>query len=114
MSRRSRKSSHPKPAPRPHHTRPPDVAGTTRPTVADTFDRTHDAAPAPLRAGLGGSRALDLAAPTGGGMLDAVLEVVGAESLTLREALTLWQREQDRLLNRAWRRPGGLARPAGL
>jgi hypothetical protein len=101
-------------APRPHHARTPDVAATRRPTVADTFDRTHDAAPAPLRAGLGGTRALDLAAPTGGGMLDAVLEVVGAESLTLREALTLWQREQDRLMNRAWRRPGGLTRPAGL
>jgi hypothetical protein len=38
----------------------------------------------------------------------------GAESLTLREALTLWQREQDRLMNRVWRRPGGLARPSGL
>ncbi len=80
---KKKKSTRP-PAPRPHHARTPDVAATMRPTVADTFDRTHDAAPAPLRAGLGGSPALDLAAPTGGGMLDAVLEVVGAESLTLR------------------------------
>ncbi len=48
------------------------------------------------------------------GLLDALLELVGTEHLTLGHALSAWQREQDRLANRAWRRPGGLARPAGL
>ena len=28
--------------------------------------------------------------------------------------LERWQAEQERRFNRAWRRPGGLARPAGL
>lgn len=49
---------------------------------------------------------------SGTGLLDTLLELGGA--LTLRDALAAWQHEQDRLLNRSWRRPGGLARPAGL
>lgn len=64
--------------------------------------------------GLGASHPFDLAAPAGPGLLDAILEVVGADTLTLRASLALWQREQDRLTNRAWRRPGGLARPGGV
>jgi hypothetical protein len=36
------------------------------------------------------------------------------DRLSLARALEVWQREQDRQFNRAWRRPGGLARPAGL
>jgi hypothetical protein len=49
-------------------------------------------------------------------VLTALLLLQGpaTDTLTLQQALTLWQREQDRILNRAWRRPGGLARPAGL
>lgn len=52
------------------------------------------------------------ASASGAGLLDALLR--SGDILTLRDALTAWQREQDRLLNRSWRRPGGLARPAGL
>lgn len=48
------------------------------------------------------------------GLLGALLEIVGAEGGSLAGALAAWQREQDRLANRAWRRPGGMARPAGL
>lgn len=66
--------------------------------------------------GVGASAALELVAGAGGevGLLGALLELVGTEHLTLGHTLAAWQREQDRLANRAWRRPGGLARPAGL
>ncbi len=66
--------------------------------------------------GVEGAHALELVAGSGGdtGLLDALLELVGAEHLTLGHTLAAWQREQDRLANRAWRRPGGLARAAGL
>jgi hypothetical protein len=62
----------------------------------------------------GGSHALDLSASGGAGLLDVLLELAGAEQLSLHQTFTVWQREQDRILNRTWRRPGGLARPAGL
>lgn len=52
------------------------------------------------------------ASASGAGLLDVLLR--SGDALTLRDALAAWQREQDRLLNRSWRRPGGLARPAGL
>jgi hypothetical protein len=68
-------------------------------------------------AGAAGTPVLELAVEANGadtGLLDALLELVGTEHLTLGHALAAWQREQDRLANRAWRRPGGLARPAGL
>lgn len=48
------------------------------------------------------------------GLAPVLIELAGAEHGDLRAALGVWQREQDRLVNRAWRRPGGLARPAGL
>jgi hypothetical protein len=63
------------------------------------------------------SAPLDLLGDAGGdgrGLLGALLELVWTEHVTLAQALEAWQREQDRLANRAWRRPGGLARPAGL
>jgi hypothetical protein len=67
-------------------------------------------------AGAEGTPALELAAESGGatGLLGALLELVGTEHLTLEHTLAAGQREQDRLANRTWRRPGGLARPAGL
>lgn len=65
--------------------------------------------------------------PTGGAMpieeLDALREIgltvvlaelVGQGRVTLGHTLSAWQREQDRVTNRTWRRPGGLVRPAGL
>jgi hypothetical protein len=48
------------------------------------------------------------------GLLGPLIEIMGAEGDSLQGALAAWQREQDRLANRAWRRPGGMARPAGL
>ncbi len=62
----------------------------------------------------GGSHAPDLSTSGGAGLLDMLLELAGAEQLSLHQTFTVWQREQDRILNRTWRRPGGLARPAGL
>ncbi len=64
-------------------------------------------------AGGGSSPLLALAAgqPTSAG---AVLALVGAEQTTLRDALQAWGAAQDEAANRAWRRPGGLTRMAGL
>jgi hypothetical protein len=45
---------------------------------------------------------------------DELLALVGAEQTTLREALRAWSAAQDQAANRAWRRPGGLTRMAGL
>lgn len=125
MARHPRPRKSPKPPkprtrhPRQHHPRPPDVHATTRDTAGDTFDRTRAAIPiAGAHPALAGSSALELTAGASGmtapGLFDVILELVGAEHVTLRQTLTLWQREQDRTLNRTWRRPGGLARPAGL
>ena len=118
---RPRKPPNPRkpPKPRAHHPRPPDVHATTRDTAGDTFDRTHAALPtAGPHPALTGSHALELSAgassATAPGLFDVILELVGAQHVTLHQTLTLWQREQDRTLNRTWRRPGGLARPAGL
>jgi hypothetical protein len=95
----------------------PNVASTAQPSITDAADRTRASATPSVSTGATpiGMRALDLIAPgASSGLLDAVMEIIGAESLTLQQTLSLWQREQDRVLNRAWRRPGGLARPAGL
>lgn len=37
------------------------------------------------------------------GLLGALIEIVGVEGSPLHGALAAWQREQDRLANRAWR-----------
>jgi hypothetical protein len=60
--------------------------------------------------------AVEMLAGTGGsgGIFEVLLELVGTEQVTLGQALDAWQREQERVANRSWRRPGGLARPAGL
>lgn len=44
----------------------------------------------------------------------ALLTLAGAEHGTLGEALLAWGAGRDAAANRAWRRPGGLARLAGL
>ncbi len=116
MARHTRR----KPAPRPKHPRPPNVPATHRATVTNAEDHTRSVLP---RAGTGAVSASipthELALPaerTGGepGLAAVLIELAGAEHGDLRAALAIWQREQDRLTNRAWRRPGGLARPAGL
>lgn len=74
-------------------------------------------ASAPRLPDIGPAPALDLLAaapPRGPGLFDALVELAGPGALTLHQTLALWQREQDRILNRAWRRPGGLARSPTL
>ncbi|HKT37364.1 MAG TPA: hypothetical protein VJR48_03275 [Ktedonobacterales bacterium] len=48
------------------------------------------------------------------GLGGAILDLVGEGRLSVGHALAAWTHEQDRLANRAWRRPGGLQRMAGL
>lgn len=84
-----------------------DTAGKTR--ALDTSGRAQGSALPPLETGTGSARS-----ETASGLLGSLIEVMRAEGDSLQGALAAWQREQDRLANRAWRRPGGMARPAGL
>ena len=116
---RKRRTPRPKPprAPRrptPRKPRPPNVPATTRATVPGATGRGSALPATGPHAVAGGSVALDLTAPASAGLADTILEIVGAEHATLRASLAAWQREQDRVLNRSWRRPGGHARPANL
>ncbi len=113
---RKRRTPHPQTpqSPRPHPPRPPRVPPTRRATVADAFGHSNVSAAAGPHSVAGGSAALDLTAPASAGLADVILDIAGADHAALRSALTAWQREQDRVLNRAWRRPGGLVRPADL
>lgn len=111
-TRKSRKASAAKPRathPRAARAHAASVPATTRAPLPAGSDPWHAAG----HAGVGAAPLRELAA-NGTGLGDVLLELVGAEHGNLRAALTAWQREQDRLSNRAWRRPGGLARPAGL
>lgn len=47
-------------------------------------------------------------------LADAPLALAGAQQGTLRDALQSWGAARDEAANRLWRRPGGLARMAGL
>ena len=83
-----------------------DTAAKTR--ALDTFDTTGQAqgsALPPLETETG---------ETASGLLGPLIEIMRAEGDSLQGALAGWQCEQERLANRAWRRPGGMARPAGL
>lgn len=83
-------------------------------TASQSADVAHTL-PTPLQTRhVAASPAMELSGQPGTWLAGVVLEIVGAEHATLSQQLTIWQREQDRALNRAWRRPGGLARPAGL
>ena len=82
------------------------AAGADDPYRAGRQARGGGMAPLELVAG-GASGAAD-------GLLGALIELVGVEGGARAGALAAWQREQDRLANRAWRRPGGMTRPAGL
>jgi hypothetical protein len=53
-------------------------------------------------------------AVSGAGLGDVLLDLVGEGRILLSHALQAWQREQDRVANRAWRRPGGMARMGGV
>lgn len=65
------------------------------------------------RAGNGSSSLLALAPDQPASALP-VLALVGAEQTTLHDALQAWGAAQNEAANRAWRRPGGLTRMAGL
>ncbi len=80
-----------------------DTAGKTR--ALDTSGQAQGSALPTLEPETGG---------TARGLLGPLIEMMGAEGDSLQGTLAAWQREQDRLANRAWRRPGGMARPAGL
>jgi hypothetical protein len=68
-----------------------------------------------MSAGVGvGSAVLELVASDVAGLSAVVLELAGEGKLSLSSALSAWQHEQDRVSNRVWRRPGGLARMGGL
>ena len=94
--------------------RTPNVPGASHAHVGATLGGEGKLPTTGRRVAIGAAETLELAPPFAGSALDILLDVVGAEHFTLRETLSGWQREQDRLINRAWRRPGGLARPAGL
>jgi hypothetical protein len=51
---------------------------------------------------------------TAEGLGGAILDLVSEGKLTVAHALAAWTHEQNRLANRAWRRPGGLQRMGGL
>ncbi|HEX9036965.1 MAG TPA: hypothetical protein VF808_08245 [Ktedonobacterales bacterium] len=72
----------------------------------------------PAVGGGGPGPAREIAADTLGGNVDsgllgAVLQLAGSGDLS-GSALATWQREQDRISNRQWRRPGGMQRMGGL
>jgi hypothetical protein len=75
----------------------------------DTPGQAQGSAMPSLEAGTGSAHS-----EAASGLLGPLIEIMGAEGGSLQGALTAWQREQDRLANRAWRRPGGMSRPAGL
>lgn len=120
MARRSHRKPPPRSRrPRQKHPRPPGVPATHRATVSDATGQTRSATPreSTSRSGAAPMNELALPAERAGGDLSlaaVLIELAGVEHGDLRAALGVWQREQDRLMNRAWRRPGGLARPAGL
>ena len=60
----------------------------------------------------GGTIVHDLSASVG--LSSVLLDLVGASPQALHQGLVAWQREQDRVSNRAWRRPGGMVRMGNL
>lgn len=67
-------------------------------------------------AGSGPSAVMDLVASdsAAAGLSTVVLELAGEGKVSLASALSAWHHEQERVSNRIWRRPGGLARMGGL
>jgi hypothetical protein len=48
------------------------------------------------------------------GLSGILLDLVNHGSVSVGHSFQAWQREQDRITNRTWRRPGGLQKAAGL
>lgn len=120
MARRTHRRPAPRPRqPRPRQPRPPDVPATHRVAIPGVAGRTPLAHSRGVTRLAATSLARELVVPAAqrgadAGLAPVLIELAGAEHGDLHAALGVWQREQDRLVNRAWRRPGGLARPAGL
>ena len=97
----------------PAATRNAQAAGQTETTISAEHPAAGSAWHVSASAGGAASPLLALAAdqPASAGV---ILTLVGAEQATLRDALQAWGAAQDEAANRAWRRPGGLARMAGL
>ena len=119
MARRHRKP----PKPRHHRTRRPHKP--KKPRVVHAHHRAFSLGKSTPASGgepkglhpTGGTAAHDVEAPagsTGAGLSAVILDLVGEGVASLRQGLAAWQREQDRVANRAWRRPGGMARMGGL
>lgn len=86
-------------------------------SLAETTVTEHPAAGSAWHAGAGavGSATPLLAlAADQPASLGVSLTLAGAEQATLHDALQAWGVAQDEAANRAWRRPGGLTRMAGL
>jgi hypothetical protein len=117
MARRQRVASKAGSARKPRARRSGRAPAGQRRQVAQLPAREHTGQPQkgtpPAMPGVG----LTARALTAGGATSLLLEVVGEGQLGAAEIghlLAVWQREQDRLTNRAWRRPGGLARMGGM
>lgn len=65
---------------------------------------------APLELAADAEKGLGTAAGLGGVLLD----LVGEGTVKLSGVLAAWARESERITNRTWRRPGGLAKLGGL
>jgi hypothetical protein len=97
---------------------PPTIHARHVPTHRGAGDPGMTASTGAVSASGGPRQALEVEAAAVGasvdaGLLGAVWHLAGPGDLS-GAALSVWQREQDRLANRAWRRPGGLARMGGL
>ena len=80
-------------------------------------ERAQPAQPRGMSVGAGAVSAvmeLVASADRAAGLATVVLELAGEGKVSLGAALSAWQHEQERVSNRTWRRPGGLARMGGL
>ena len=115
MARKARKPRAKKP-PNPKKPRKPPTFHEQ--SGAGSAGKVRGAAAAPRSMSVGGSSAsavIELvASESAAGLATVVLELAGEGRVSLASALSAWQHEQERVSNRVWRRPGGLARMGGL
>lgn len=110
----AKRHASPTAAPKAHTPRPPSVPTRARDTAGTAFGHGQRALPTRPIQSFAAGHATELVAPAPASLFATLMELTGAERGGIQQTLVAWQREQDRLLNRTWRRPGGLARPAGL
>ena len=107
-----------KKAPKKPHVPKPKSSGKWReqPGAGSAGSATHSQMAAGHPAG-SGEGLMELSGHSASGMpglSGVLLELVGEGHIGMGHALFAWQREQERIANRAWRRPGGLQRMGGL